>query len=182
VGQSSSFARLRRVPPRALAFAALGMAADLDLLIGRHSQFTHGIGMALAVGAVAFAVLRFRRDRRVLIAAAAAAAYGSHILLDWLGQDATPPLGISALWPFSSSFYLSPFGVFWGISREPWRPGAAWHDVLAIARELLFLGPLVLSAYWLRRPARWQNPRPVAAGDQQPLPPGRKLRADGESL
>ncbi len=190
----------RRVARRALAFAAVGMAADLDLLLGRHSQFTHSISMALAAGVLTAAWLRAwhaaRRTGKVpgrtrhlavgmrhglLLAAGVAAAYGSHILLDWLAQDATPPLGITALWPFRSAYYLSGLDVFWGISREPWRPGAAWHDVVAISREVLLLGPLAGGAWWLRRPRAWQILPARSAAGRQPLPACQELTGDSES-
>jgi hypothetical protein len=186
------------VPARGFAFAALGMAADLDLLIGRHSQFTHSIGMAMLVGAAAFTWLSVRGIRRVrgirlrpetsaarrahlVLAVAMAAAYGSHVLLDWLAQDATPPWGITALWPFSSAYYLSRLDVFSGISRQPWLPGAAWHDVRAVARELVLLGSLAVAAWWMRRgTARQILPTATRTG-VQPLPPRRGLPVDGES-
>jgi hypothetical protein len=181
---------LRRVPVQALAFAGLGMAADLDLLVGRHSQFTHSVGMTIAVSLGAYVVLhragggahRASVTRHAwLLALAVGAAYGSHVVLDWLAGDATPPWGITALWPFSSSYYLSHLDVFWGISREPWRPGAVWHDVLAIGRELLLLGPLALGAWWLRRPTERQILPAAGRAAAQQLPPGPRLPADGES-
>jgi hypothetical protein len=164
-----------------LAFAALGMAADLDLLIGRHSGFTHSIGMAAMVGLVAGVVGRPLWRDSLRLAAAVAAAYGSHVLLDWLAADATPPWGVTALWPFSSTYYLSRLDVFWGISREPWRPGAAWHDVVAISREVVLLAPLALGAWYLRRSDRRQILRPVRAAGRQQLPSSPDLPADGES-
>ncbi len=56
-GAGPAGARLRDGRVRALAFAGLGMAADLDLLVGRHSQFTHSIGATIVVGLVAFLLL-----------------------------------------------------------------------------------------------------------------------------
>ena len=35
------------------------------------------------------------------LALATGLAYATHTLLDWLGTDASPPIGIMALWPFS---------------------------------------------------------------------------------
>jgi membrane-bound metal-dependent hydrolase YbcI (DUF457 family) len=158
---------------RAVLFAALGTAADVDLLIGRHSQFTHSVGMALLVGLAAYALLRARRGRHVaprsaaLVGLAAAAAYGSHVLLDWLGQDATPPIGITALWPFNSAYYLSHADIFWGISREPWRPGAAWHDAVAIAREFVLMGTVAWGVWWFRRPRRGRQVLPSPPADDR---------------
>ncbi len=44
-----------------IAFAAAGMAADIDLLVGLHSRYTHSIGAVLLVFLGAWAVLRPHR-------------------------------------------------------------------------------------------------------------------------
>src|SRR5688500_5993248 len=85
---------------QAALFAAAGMAADLDFLFGGHRGPTHGIGAAGLAGLLAYLV-----TRRGRFAASIAAAYASHTLLDWLGSDAAPPLGLMALWPFSREYY-----------------------------------------------------------------------------
>ena len=91
---------------RIAAYAAAGMAADLDLLVGTHSGPSHGIGAALIVGFVTWAILRRAHTCRSAIAACAMAiAYASHTLLDWLGTDSSPPIGIMALWPFSHQYF-----------------------------------------------------------------------------
>ena len=160
--------------------AQIGLAADLDLLIGRHSQFTHSIGAALAVFVIAAIALR-HRPHWLSLALGVGAAYLSHVLLDWLGQDATPPLGITALWPFGQAYYISHIDVFWGISREPWRPGAFWHDVLSVAREVIVLLPCAVAAYWLRRPrGRQVLPRRRGTGERK-LPGATPAAGGGES-
>jgi hypothetical protein len=65
------------------------------------------------------------------------------VLLDWLGSDTTPPLGVMALWPFTREFYQSPFFVFMAISRRWWLPGFYRQNGLAALRELLILAPIV---------------------------------------
>jgi hypothetical protein len=124
---------------------ALGLAPDLDLLAGTHSTYTHSVG---AVALVFVAALLWTRAPR--LAAAAAAAWGSHILLDWLGSDSTPPIGITALWPFTDAYYQSPFFVFMAISRRYWQPGFLAHNTLAALRELVILLPIAAAAGWLR--------------------------------
>jgi hypothetical protein len=145
---------------RAAWLGLLGVAPDLDLLVGAHSTYTHSVG---AVGLVALAVFLARwLPRRDLHAAdpapvaftaafAAAAAYGSHILLDWLGTDTTPPIGIMALWPFSDAFYESPWHGFMAISRRYWLPGFWTHNLTAMAWEVLLLSPIVALVWWGRR-------------------------------
>ena len=65
-----------------IAYAAVGLAPDLDLLVGAHSTYTHSVG---AVGLVFLAA--FAASKRPRAAAAVAAAWASHLLLDWLGSD-----------------------------------------------------------------------------------------------
>src|SRR5215211_3307748 len=85
---------------RVLLFAGLACLPDVDFLFHAHSMYTHSIGAVLAVTAVAAAC---RWPARVVMACAA--AYGSHLLLDFLGNDTAPPIGIMARWPFDSGYY-----------------------------------------------------------------------------
>ena len=137
---------------RIAAYAAAGMAADLDLLVGAHSGPSHGVGAALIVGAVTWAILRSAHTHRSAIAACAIAlAYASHTLLDWLGTDSSPPIGIMALWPFSNRYFESPWHVFMAISRRYWLPEFWTFNLLALGRELLILVPLAMVVCALRR-------------------------------
>src|SRR5262245_29323164 len=89
-------------PPRAvwtdrrtLLFALVALVPDLDLLFGAHSGPSHGLGGALLAGLLVWAIARLRRAPRAsTLAIACAAAYSSHTLLDWLGTDTSPPIGI----------------------------------------------------------------------------------------
>jgi inner membrane protein len=126
--------------PEAGLFAVIGAAPDLDLLFGTHSTYTHSLG---AVAVTALVALAWTRCRRPRLALACAAAVASHILLDWLGSDTTPPIGIMALWPFTREFYQSPYFVFMAISRRWWLPGFYVQNGLAALRELAILGPTV---------------------------------------
>ena len=58
---------------RTLGFAGLGMAADLDLLVGLHRGPTHSLAAALLVSLLAWVILRRppHGDRLVLAAGAA---------------------------------------------------------------------------------------------------------------
>ena len=135
--------------------AAVATAPDLDLLVGAHSGPSHGLGVALAAGVVAWllsAVRGWKAGTR--FGCAIAAAYASHTLLDWLGSDTAPPIGIMALWPFSRDYYESRLHVFMAISRRYWLPEFWTYNVRAIARELLILVPAVLAAAALARRPR----------------------------
>jgi inner membrane protein len=133
---------------RIALYAAAGMAPDLDLLVGAHSGPSHGVGPALILGMVSWLVVR---PRDAVLAAAMTLAYGSHTLLDWLGTDSSPPIGIMALWPFSHQYYESPWHVFMAISRRYWLPEFWTVNLLALGRELVILIPLVVLVLALRR-------------------------------
>ena len=141
-------------------FAGLGMLADFDLLFGLHSGPTHGIGAAILAGAFAWLPSISASARaRTSLAAACILAYGSHTLLDWLGSDTSPPIGIMALWPFSREHFESGLHVFMAVSRRIWQPERFWiPNFVALARELLVLVPPLIVIAWLRR-QRTQNPR-----------------------
>ena len=152
-----------------IAFAAAGMAPDLDLIVGLHSRWTHSVGAAILVLAATWLLLRGRHPRPATAALALGLGYGSHVLLDWLATDTAPPIGIMALWPFSNGFYLSPVTVFMGISRKFWLASAWTQNTVSVTWELLIVLPLSGVALWMRRhgmrnlppepAARWQKPQ-----------------------
>ena len=135
--------------PGLALFGALGVLPDIDFLFGVHSRYTHSLGAAAIVFGLGLVAFRSRR-RPALLAAGMAAAYASHALLDWLGRDTTPPIGIMALWPFTNDFYQSDLHWFPAIRRE-FRDGIVLHNAAAALWELLVLGPLAMAAVWLRR-------------------------------
>ena len=53
-----------------------------------------------------------RVERVLRVALICAAAYGSHLLLDWLAIDMRAPYGLQVLWPFSDAWYISGLDVF----------------------------------------------------------------------
>ena len=136
--------------PSALVLCAVaGIAPDIDFLWGGHNRQTHSLGAALIAGLV---VLAWKRDPRLAIAVAL--SWGSHVLFDWLGSDDTPPLGVMALWPLSSSFYFADAFVFEAISRRYWLDNFIPHNAWAVIKEILILGPLavvLIGARWRAR-------------------------------
>ena len=133
---------------RTLLFAAAGMAADLDLLIGNHRGATHSLTAACLAGLLAYIVARHAR-----LAAAVALAWATHPLLDWLGHDTSPPIGVMALWPFTRSHYESGLHVFSAISRRYWLPEFWIGNLIALARELVILGPVLGGVTLVKRAA-----------------------------
>ncbi len=125
----------------------LGIAADLDFLVGLHSQHSHSVGAAVLAGLAVYLV----SGGRLRWALAAGLAYGSHILLDWLGDDTTPPIGVMALWPLSGGYYQSDLHWFMPVYRRYWLPGFVIHNLTAVAWEVVLLGPPAALVWWWRR-------------------------------
>src|SRR4051794_36116291 len=102
--------------------AALGAAPDLDLFLPRHRGMTHSAGAVILIFILASAVTgwvreqlkssAFKVDSVVRVALMCAAAYTSHLLLDWLAVDRQPPYGLQVLWPFTDTWYISGFDIF----------------------------------------------------------------------
>jgi hypothetical protein len=123
----------------------VGLAPDLDLLAGTHSTYTHSVGAVALATAVTWTL---SRDRRWALAVGA--AWASHLLLDWLGTDTRAPIGIMALWPFTTAHYQSTLYVFDAISRRYWLPEQfIWGNLRAALKEAAILVPVLAAAYWL---------------------------------
>ena len=129
-------------------FAAIAMVPDIDLLFNWHQGPTHSLGAAVMAGLAVGAV-----TRRPRLGVAAACAYASHFLLDWLGADTMPPFGVMALWPLSHEHHLSRLDVFAGVQRT-YTPGFWTYNIKAVARELLILVPLFWLVYRMRARSR----------------------------
>ena len=145
---------------RTVVFGLAGTAADVDLLFGAHSGPTHGLGAAVIAGMLVAAVSSVRlraeatrsaKEGAIRFAGAVMAAYASHTLLDWLGTDLSPPIGIMALWPFSSDYYESHLHLFSAISRRYWLPEFVTWNARALAGELAILLPVIALVFFARR-------------------------------
>jgi hypothetical protein len=134
--------------PWTIGFALLGALADIDFLFGNHSAQTHSLGAVVIV----FMVAAFWGGNRDLWrGVACAGAYASHVLFDWMGNDTTPPIGVMALWPFTTGYYQSELYVFEAISRRYWLPNFWTHNGIAVLREIAILGPATALVWWLRQ-------------------------------
>jgi len=157
---------------RAGLIVGVALLPDLDLLVGVHSQWTHSIG---AVVLVFFAAWLAGRGRHPRLAATLALAYATHPFLDWLGEDGTPPYGVMAGWPFTDRYFHSGADLFTGISRRYWLPDFLAHNLAAVAREVILLGPFALAGWW------WQRLRTRHAAERRFLQPGAASADRGES-
>jgi membrane-bound metal-dependent hydrolase YbcI (DUF457 family) len=134
-----------------LACAALGAAPDLDLAFAEHRTVTHSLLAAVLVGVFAAALAANARRPIARIALMCAGAYGSHLLLDWLGADYYPPRGIQLLWPINHEWYISGLDVFRQTARlRVFTRGPMLTNLRAILQEVAILGPTV-AALWLVR-------------------------------
>jgi membrane-bound metal-dependent hydrolase YbcI (DUF457 family) len=125
---------------RAWLFVAVGLAADVDFLIGQHRAYTHSVGAVLAVFGVALLVTRGRARDPVRLSFAIAASYASHVLFDWLGADSPAPRGILALWPFTDVHFVSRLDVFPVVSRKVLTLRAWKLNLIAAVTETVILG------------------------------------------
>ncbi|MGE5245431.1 MAG: metal-dependent hydrolase [Betaproteobacteria bacterium] len=134
------------------ACAFLAAAPDLDLLFGSHRTVSHSIGAVIIVTIVAAVVTSQVTARPVIrVAAMCGLAYATHVLLDWLGVDRLPPLGIQALWPFSHGWYTSGWEWFPPTERRGfWTAAVLIANAMTVLQECVRLVP-VLVVLWLVR-------------------------------
>jgi len=132
------------------------VAPDLDFLWrlaagGTHNRgASHSIGCALlAAAGVALLARGAGWPRAFGLALAAAAGWGSHLLLDYLAVDTNPPIGIPLWWPFAGGYFNSPLTLFLDIGRTlDWR--TVRHDALAVTWETVIMLPILLATSWWR--------------------------------
>jgi membrane-bound metal-dependent hydrolase YbcI (DUF457 family) len=132
------------------------VAPDLDIVLASHRGPWHSLaGGLLASGLAALAALAWHR-RPGRLAWACLAAWETHVLLDWLGKDSSPPRGIMALWPISREYFQASLQIFPEVSRRYWRPSEfVVGNLESLAWELAIVGPPCLLVWlWLRHRRR----------------------------
>jgi len=147
----ASARRWRRITWIAAALAAL---PDADLLTPlMHRTATHSVGAVLIVFIVSALVTgRVTRRERARLILICTAAYASHLLLDWMAIDDSPPRGIQALWPFSHAWYISGWNVFVQTARHHLLTAETIAiNIRAAVREIAILAPIVAAVVLLRR-------------------------------
>jgi membrane-bound metal-dependent hydrolase YbcI (DUF457 family) len=135
---------------QAAILVAIGIAPDLDLLIGRHSMETHSLGAAAIVATVAAWQRWPVASSRATIWFAVALAWMSHPLLDALGSDTSVPIGVMVFWPFSGAHFQTSWEVFGAISRRYWRDDFLSINVASITKEILILAPIAVTVWFGR--------------------------------
>jgi inner membrane protein len=143
---------------------------DLDLvprlLFGNvsslHRQGTHSLLAALICGLLIAGLARCFKGNAIFYGVWGGAVYLSHIVLDMLLDDPSPPHGVQLFWPFSKSYVMSPVTPFTSFSYSNPEIGIIGmffvpHNVATMARELVLMAPWVaLTAYIGRR--LWRKP------------------------
>jgi membrane-bound metal-dependent hydrolase YbcI (DUF457 family) len=133
------------------------LAPDLDLLLrfvdGRnhHQGASHSLGAALLAAAAGALLARAMGWARPwAFAVAAGAGWGSHLLLDYLGVDTHPPIGIPLWWPFAPGYLKAPWTLFLDIGRTlDWH--TIRHNTVAVTWEVVLTLPILLITWWWRR-------------------------------
>jgi inner membrane protein len=109
-----------------IASVVLANLPDIDILPGLllgnptlfHRQGTHsiaaGIAVGIIVGILASVLGRTCKQASIRLGLWAVALFFSHIFLDLLVTDPSPPRGVQLFWPFSNDYFISPITVFGG--------------------------------------------------------------------
>lgn len=136
-------------------------AADLDflagLLVGEGAKFHHGPSHSISFGLLFGVVSSLFLSRRLYAFLLSSGLYLSHVVLDYLVQDPSPPLGVPLFWPFSNDYYMASFAFFprfdYAVTTFPEFLTATFtlHNLVTMSTEILFLLPvLFLVSFWKR--------------------------------
>ncbi len=151
-GHSLSSIASACLTPLTVTCAVLAISPDFDNFFRTHRTYSHSLGAAGIVWVLVALVAWRLRLPVVRTATVCAAAYASHVLLDWLGRDDSAKGGLMALWPFSTQYYRSGANLFLELVPHP-RDGfmrLVIANTEAIAREILILAPPFLLVLVLR--------------------------------
>ena len=167
---------------RAALFMLVGNLPDMDFLVGflvgfpgmLHRGVSHTVLAAVLFGVAAGGFASWRWGERFGAAVIAfAAAYFSHLVLDFFTIDTRPPAGAQFLWPISSGYFISPVTIFTEISIDGrTRAGflstvLAWPTVVVLVREIV-IGAVAVGTW--RVVESWRirsDPQPMLALDRR---------------
>lgn len=147
--------------------ALLAAAPDLDLLLPwTHRTASHSVTAVAVVCLVTIIATRVTgqvtRWSALRIVAVCTLAYASHLVLDWMAVDDTPPRGIQMLWPFNQTWFISNWDLFRGTARlGVFTAEAMRQNILAVVQETLTLGPIAWIVWSVRVKASARFPAEV---------------------
>ncbi len=149
----------------AAVMAVLSCAPDVDLLAallvpggGRwHHAATHSLAFAAAVSVCffLFGMIQDRRGQGWPWPALGGFLVLTHVGVDLITLDMTPPIGIRLFWPFSMAWVAVPFHLFDRVPRSPlgWPLARTWA-LLALQEAAILAGPLAVALAWRRKGAQ----------------------------
>lgn len=132
--------------------------ADIDYLFGfivgnpnlYHHTLTHSLTFAIISGAILGTFFALKSQERVLkYFLIFVGLYLSHLLLDYLTLDTSPPYGEQLFWPFTKKYFISPVYIFTDIHKASTNKLFfvslfAVHNLWAVIRECIVLLPVIL--------------------------------------
>ena len=153
-----------------VAAAFLAAAPDLDLIFPwTHRTASHSVTAVAVVCLLAILATRVTGQvtgwsaRRLVVLCTV--AYASHLVLDWMAVDDTPPRGIQMLWPFSQAWFISGWDLFRGTARLGVFTAAAMRqNVLAVIQETVMLAPIAWLVWSVRVKASTRFPAQMPGG------------------
>ncbi|MCZ6623216.1 MAG: metal-dependent hydrolase [Deltaproteobacteria bacterium] len=138
--------------------------ADLDFLPGMllgdlrtfHHQASHSLTAVVIVSLLISGLTKGCGLNRVALGIWGGVLYLSHIVLDLLVNDPSPPFGVQFLWPFSETYFISPITPF--ASFDYFNPTIgiltsllSVHNLNTIIWETVLMTPLVGLAWYVGR-------------------------------
>jgi inner membrane protein len=150
-----------------LLLMSVGIAnlADFDILLGLlllgdprafHHQGTHSLTAAVMVGCVVAALTKLWKGDGLRWGVWAGGVYLSHVFLDLLVNDPSPPFGAQVLWPFSDAYFISSVTPFRGFDyfdpeRGMVRALLSVSNIGTCLWEAILMAPMVGIGWYVRR-------------------------------
>jgi len=133
---------------------------DLDLIPGLllgnealyHRTISHSLTFVASISVLTFVLLKYADYSHTnRIALMFALALLSQIVIDWISYDDSLPAGIAIFWPFSDEYFMSRHTVFLNVRRDNlFTDAVIAHNLRALAREILILGPPLVALWALK--------------------------------
>jgi inner membrane protein len=132
------------------------MAADLDfipgLVLGQLNRYHHAQSHSLTCAVVAASIaLLSTRDARLRWGLLVGLAYASHLALDLLTFDDSPPQGIPLFWPYSLKVFQCPVTLLPNVLHGNGMELSAHNMGVALREGALLVPPLLGTLlFWSR--------------------------------
>jgi inner membrane protein len=144
-----------------LLYVFAANAPDLDflpgILLGDVSRFHHGPSHSIAAAAVFGVLSAAFFSQKIQAFLIAFSLYLSHVLLDYLVRDPSPPFGVPIFWPLNNEYEMAPFAFFYPI-RYPTSFSTPLipivfnlHNLFTVITEVLFLLPALAFVSWRKK-------------------------------